>query len=109
MKVSTLTAKNCSRGHASLITFVLLTVLPVQAARQALVIGNDNYTSQRVLLTARNDATAMARELKAAVFTVQLSTPTLGKFADQTGFRWRTTTSSSPRRPLKMFATARHT
>ena len=30
-----------------LITFALLAVLPAQAARQALVIGNDNYTSVR--------------------------------------------------------------
>ena len=55
-----------------LITFVLLTVLPVQAARQALVIGNDNYTSVSKLQKAGNDATAMARELKAAGFAVQL-------------------------------------
>jgi formylglycine-generating enzyme required for sulfatase activity len=55
-----------------LITFALLTALPAQAARQALVIGNDNYTSARVLFKAGNDATAMARELKAAGFAVQV-------------------------------------
>ena len=55
-----------------LITFALLAVLPVQAARQALVIGNDNYTSVSKLQKAGNDATAMARELKAAGFAVQL-------------------------------------
>ena len=55
-----------------LITFAMLAVLPVQAARQALVIGNDNYTSVSKLQKAGNDATAMARELKAAGFAVQL-------------------------------------
>jgi uncharacterized caspase-like protein len=55
-----------------LITFALLTVLPAQAARQALVIGNDKYTSVAKLQKNGNDATAMARELKAAGFAVQL-------------------------------------
>ena len=35
-------------------------------------MGNDNYTSVSKLQKAGNDATAMARELKAAGFTVQL-------------------------------------
>ena len=46
--------------------------LPAQAKRLALVIGNDNYTAVSKLQKAGNDATAMARELKAAGFTVQL-------------------------------------
>jgi uncharacterized caspase-like protein len=50
----------------------LLAAMPTLAARQALVIGNDNYTSVSKLQKAGNDATAMARELKAAGFTVQL-------------------------------------
>jgi hypothetical protein len=54
-----------------LITFALLVVLPAQAARQALVIGNDNYTSVPKLQRAGDDATATARELKAARFAVQ--------------------------------------
>ncbi len=50
----------------------MLFTLPVQAKRIALVMGNDNYTSVSKLQKAGNDATAMARELKAAGFTVQL-------------------------------------
>ncbi len=50
----------------------MLVCLPLQAKRVALVIGNDNYTSVSKLQKAGNDATAMARELKAAGFTVQL-------------------------------------
>ncbi len=50
----------------------MFVVMPAHAARQALVIGNDNYTSVSKLQKAGNDATAMARELKAAGFTVQL-------------------------------------
>ena len=50
----------------------VLFTLPVQAKRIALVMGNDNYTSVSKLQKAGNDATAMARELKAAGFTVQL-------------------------------------
>jgi hypothetical protein len=46
--------------------------LPAQAKRLALVIGNDNYTAVSKLQKAGNDATAMARELKTAGFTVQL-------------------------------------
>jgi len=55
-----------------LITLALLLALPVHAARVALVMGNDNYTQVSKLQKAGNDATAMARELKAAGFTVQL-------------------------------------
>jgi len=54
------------------LVIALLAVVPAHAARQALVIGNDNYTSVSKLQKAGNDATAMARELKAAGFTVQL-------------------------------------
>lgn len=50
----------------------LLFMLPAHAKRLALVMGNDNYTSVTKLQKAGNDATAMARELKAAGFTVQL-------------------------------------
>ena len=50
----------------------MISLQPAHAARQALVIGNDNYTSVSKLQKAGNDATAMARELKAAGFTVQL-------------------------------------
>ncbi len=55
-----------------LTAFALLMVLQVQAARLALVIGNDNYTQVSKLQKAGNDAAAMARELKAAGFAVQL-------------------------------------
>ena len=54
------------------LAIALLAGLPAQAARQALVIGNDHYTSVSKLQKAGNDATAMARELKAAGFAVQL-------------------------------------
>ena len=57
---------------ACLVIFALLFILPVQAKRIALVMGNDNYTSVSKLQKAGNDATAMARELKVAGFTVQL-------------------------------------
>ena len=50
----------------------LLFMLPAHAKRLALVMGNDNYSSVTKLQKAGNDATAMARELKAAGFTVQL-------------------------------------
>ena len=52
--------------------FGLLMTEDVHAKRIALVMGNDNYTSVSKLQKAGNDATAMARELKAAGFTVQL-------------------------------------
>ena len=55
-----------------LIILAMLLALPVHAARVALVMGNDNYTQVPKLQKAGNDATAMARELKAAGFTVQL-------------------------------------
>ena len=42
------------------------------AKRVALVIGNDNYIAATKLFKARNDADAMARELRAAGFSVQL-------------------------------------
>ena len=54
------------------VIIVLLFILPVQAKRVALVMGNDNYTAVSKLQKAGSDATAMARELKAAGFTVQL-------------------------------------
>ena len=57
---------------AFVISLAILFILPVQAKRIALVMGNDNYTSVSKLQKAGNDATAMARELKAAGFTVQL-------------------------------------
>ena len=50
----------------------MLVMLPAHAKRLALVMGNDNYTSVTKPQKAGNDATAMARELKAAGFTVQL-------------------------------------
>ena len=50
----------------------LLLALPSHAKRVALVIGNDNYASVTKLQKAGNDATAMAKELRAAGFTVQL-------------------------------------
>ena len=57
----------------SIVACVLLSIaFPVQAKRIALVMGNDNYTAVSKLQKAGNDATAMARELKAAGFTVQL-------------------------------------
>ena len=49
-----------------------IATLPVEAARLALVLGNDNYSNVPKLQKAGNDATAMARELKAAGFSVQL-------------------------------------
>ena len=50
----------------------LLFLTPAHAKRTALVIGNDNYTTVSKLQKAGNDATAMARELRAAGFVVQL-------------------------------------
>ena len=41
-----------------------------QAARLAMVVGNDNYTSVTKLRNARNDANSLGRELEAAGFTV---------------------------------------
>ncbi len=50
----------------------LFLLTPAHAKRTALVIGNDNYTTVNKLQKAGNDATAMARELRAAGFAVQL-------------------------------------
>lgn len=44
--------------------------LQAQAARLALVVGNDNYSSVPKLRNARNDAQSVARELEAAGFRV---------------------------------------
>jgi len=44
--------------------------LPVEAARLALVIGNDTYQRAPALRNARNDANAMETELRAAGFEV---------------------------------------
>ncbi len=44
--------------------------LPADAARLALVVGNDNYTAVPKLRNARNDAQSVARELEAAGFKV---------------------------------------
>ena len=44
--------------------------LQAQAARLAMVVGNDNYTSISKLRNARNDAQSVARELEAAGFRV---------------------------------------
>ena len=51
---------------------MLVFALTVHAKRIALVMGNDNYISVSKLQKAGNDASAMARELKSAGFTVQL-------------------------------------
>ena len=51
---------------------ILCTVSFAHAKRVALVMGNDNYTAVTKLQKAGNDADAMARELRAAGFTVQL-------------------------------------
>ncbi len=45
-------------------------LLQAQAARLALVVGNDNYTNVSKLSNARNDAQSIARELQAAGFAV---------------------------------------
>ena len=55
-----------------LVLCLAMLTLPVQAKRVALVMGNDNYISVNKLQKAGNDAEAMARELKAAGFTVSL-------------------------------------
>ena len=44
--------------------------LQAQAARLAMVVGNDNYASITKLRNARNDAQSVARELEAAGFKV---------------------------------------
>ena len=62
------------RGCVLALCWMLLIGLcaPVQAKRIALVIGNDAYEHVNKLQKAGNDATAMARELSAAGFEVQL-------------------------------------
>lgn len=45
-------------------------LIQAQAARLALVVGNDNYTNVSKLSNARNDAQSIARELQAAGFAV---------------------------------------
>lgn len=47
-----------------------LLALEAQAARLALVVGNDNYSNVTKLRNARNDAQSLARELEAAGFNV---------------------------------------
>jgi uncharacterized caspase-like protein len=55
---------------APLAALALLAAMPTQAARLALVVGNDNYTQVPKLRNARNDAQSLARELEAAGFRV---------------------------------------
>jgi len=64
--------KKIALNFLNAILLLLLVSLPVHAKRLALVMGNDNYSSVTKLQKAGNDATAMARELKAAGFAVQL-------------------------------------
>ncbi len=54
----------------SLAVLVFALPLPADAARLALVVGNDNYTAVPKLRNARNDAQSVARELDAAGFKV---------------------------------------
>ncbi len=62
------------RGFVLALCWMLLFGLcaPAQAKRIALVIGNDAYEHVNKLQKAGNDAAAMARELSAAGFEVQL-------------------------------------
>lgn len=58
------------------VIFLLLSLsaaAPAQAARLALVIGNDSYSRVESLRNARADAKAMARALEAAGFRVSLA------------------------------------
>ena len=55
---------------AALAALLLTTGLSAQAARLALVMGNDNYKYVTTLRNARNDAQALSRELEAAGFNV---------------------------------------
>ena len=57
---------------ASLAALALLASLSpqAQAARLAMVVGNDNYQNVTTLRNARNDAQALARELETAGFKV---------------------------------------
>lgn len=50
--------------------FMVVLSTNVDAARVALVVGNDNYQYAPKLRNARNDATAIGRELEAAGFSV---------------------------------------
>jgi formylglycine-generating enzyme required for sulfatase activity len=63
--------------HLSRFVICLLLALsacaPAQAARLALVIGNDSYSHVEALKNARADAKAMARALEAAGFRVSLA------------------------------------
>jgi formylglycine-generating enzyme required for sulfatase activity len=63
--------------HLSRVVICLLLALsvcaPAQAARLALVIGNDSYSHVEALKNARADAKAMARALEAAGFRVSLA------------------------------------
>ena len=61
-----------ARGILTALTMLLCLGGFAHAKRVALVIGNDNYTAVSKLQKAGNDAEAMARELRAAGFTVQL-------------------------------------
>lgn len=60
------------RGIGCLVAVLLLCAAPVQAARKALVIGNDNYEAIDKLRNARADADAMAAALKKAGYAVTL-------------------------------------
>ncbi len=57
-------------ARTALAVAVACLALQAQAARLAMVVGNDNYTSVTKLRNARNDAQALARELEAAGFKV---------------------------------------
>ncbi len=60
-------------AHALALTFFLcLWSLPSQAARLALLIGNDSYRSVDPLVNARNDARLMAQTLERAGFDITL-------------------------------------
>ena len=59
-------------SHITIIFYLLGSATPAQAARLALVIGNDSYTQVAVLKNARNDARLMAQTLRDAKFDVRL-------------------------------------
>ncbi len=72
-----LTGPQCLRGFGRVLMAALPLALslalltePAQAARLALVIGNDAYTRVPPLRNARNDARSIATELEAAGFRV---------------------------------------
>jgi formylglycine-generating enzyme required for sulfatase activity len=60
----------CCIGLLSLALASLLLALPAQAARLALVIGNDSYQQVSTLKNAGNDAKLMASALRSAGFDV---------------------------------------